>query len=445
MMNAKGILRKNEKGATAVFVALVLTMLLGFAALGVDVNYLYGVRNELHNAADAGALAGASVLFNDDGTLNRDAARAEALRIATSNKTGNQAVVVDLVDVIVDDVVVDDDKKYVLQTGHWSFTTKIFTANPATTQTEWKERTFSELDGDTNFINAVRVQADRSDTPSFFAKILGPKFQSFAVGADAVAYIGFAGTLYPEELDQPIALCRAAITDSKGTYSCDVGRMISDGTDTGGWSDLDTDACKGGANNNAVTPLICADGNIHKVTFNQTMGLMNGALGGTFTDFYDCWKENTAQKNNWNMTLPVVECSGSDGMKIDPCLPLVGAVNVNVIWVMDKQDSKYEEAPREMSVLDKDGSLIDSWSNPDPDGFTRWKSFVDHFNLQDINAIMIDDPKTTDIDETGMIDYAKMYRIKSVYFLPDCTVRPPAGNAGGENFGILAKIPVLVE
>jgi Flp pilus assembly protein TadG len=50
------------QGATAVIVALCLTMLIGFAALAVDVGYLYATRNELQNTADAAALAGAGFL-----------------------------------------------------------------------------------------------------------------------------------------------------------------------------------------------------------------------------------------------------------------------------------------------------------------------------------------------------------------------------------------------
>ena len=42
--------------------AIGLLSLLGFAALAIDVGYLFVVRNELQNAADAAALAGAGHL-----------------------------------------------------------------------------------------------------------------------------------------------------------------------------------------------------------------------------------------------------------------------------------------------------------------------------------------------------------------------------------------------
>jgi hypothetical protein len=34
---------------------------------------------------------------------------------------------------------------------------------------------------------------------------------------------------------------------------------------------------------------------------------------------------------------------------------------------------------------------------------------------------------------------------KSIYFLPSCKAHEPRGNTGGENFGVLAEIPVLVD
>lgn len=50
-------LLSNKCGATAIIVALSLVVLLGFAALAIDIGYLYSARNELQNIADASALA----------------------------------------------------------------------------------------------------------------------------------------------------------------------------------------------------------------------------------------------------------------------------------------------------------------------------------------------------------------------------------------------------
>lgn len=51
-----------EGGAVAVLVAIALLIIMGFAALAIDIGYLKVARNELQTAADAAALAGARKL-----------------------------------------------------------------------------------------------------------------------------------------------------------------------------------------------------------------------------------------------------------------------------------------------------------------------------------------------------------------------------------------------
>ncbi|MBW6504419.1 hypothetical protein K0B90_09115 [bacterium] len=70
-------MKGNEKGQVLVLVALAIFALLGLAALGIDVGYMYSVRHELQRSADAGALAGASAIREfgrdcNDTTLNPD-------------------------------------------------------------------------------------------------------------------------------------------------------------------------------------------------------------------------------------------------------------------------------------------------------------------------------------------------------------------------------------
>lgn len=55
-------LRKEESGQSLVMVVLLLSVLLGFSALVVDVGLLYAEKAKLQNAADAAALAGAQAL-----------------------------------------------------------------------------------------------------------------------------------------------------------------------------------------------------------------------------------------------------------------------------------------------------------------------------------------------------------------------------------------------
>ncbi len=63
-----------------------LTVLIGFAAMAIDVGYMYAVQADLQKAADAAALAGASVLPDET------AAVAEALDYAAQNLPGQGPV-----------------------------------------------------------------------------------------------------------------------------------------------------------------------------------------------------------------------------------------------------------------------------------------------------------------------------------------------------------------
>ena len=55
-----------------VFIALAIMAILGFAALGIDVGFMYSVRHELQRSADAGALAGASRFIESSGEWSSD-------------------------------------------------------------------------------------------------------------------------------------------------------------------------------------------------------------------------------------------------------------------------------------------------------------------------------------------------------------------------------------
>ena len=58
---------ESERGSVAITVALSLTVLLGFAALVVDIGLNWATRTSAQTAADSAALAGASSLLSDGG------------------------------------------------------------------------------------------------------------------------------------------------------------------------------------------------------------------------------------------------------------------------------------------------------------------------------------------------------------------------------------------
>jgi Flp pilus assembly protein TadG len=409
-MKRKGMnLRANESGSVAVIVAIALPVFLAFAALAIDLSHLYVARNELQNAADAGALAGARFLYNDSGTSLNETANQRAYDAAVANNSEKLPV----------EVQWESGNEGDVQRGHWSFATRTFTPNASLAPVDLWNVSTEELDANANFINAVRVKTRREANPVtlFFARLFGK--ETTTLTAEAVAYIGFAGTLEPWEVDEPIAICEESIlVDNE--YQCNIGRMINSGqnissNETGGWTSFSQDdPCTGGTNATEVRSLVCGSGNPQQIVFGKDIATNGGDIQSAFNKLIQCWNSNTGKTKLWELTLPVVSCPGNN---ITTCQEVRGAVTLNVVWITDAgEDPSYSNAPTQMQ----------DWSSDSPDGQARWSSFVAHFKLQNVDG--------------SPAPYAK----KSIYFLPSCTPHDPKGVSGGENFGILAKIPVLV-
>jgi putative Flp pilus-assembly TadE/G-like protein len=92
--------RNLERGSTLFIVAASLTLLLGIAALAVDLASLYVARSESQRAADAAALAGAKVFVESgcvtsgDCSAQEGAAAARAAQIASQDLVEGQPVTV---------------------------------------------------------------------------------------------------------------------------------------------------------------------------------------------------------------------------------------------------------------------------------------------------------------------------------------------------------------
>jgi hypothetical protein len=122
---------------------------------------------------------------------------------------------------------------------------------------------------------------------------------------------------------------------------------------------------------------------------------------------------------------------------------LVGAVEVTIVHIT--QNPNYMDLPEHKNAYkDADGNkIIEAWdpplscsSDPEPDKCV-WYHFAAHYNLKgaDVNP---DAP-------AGYDPKIAAYQQKTIFFLPSCEDHIPQGVTGGENFGILAEIPVLVE
>jgi hypothetical protein len=454
LMKNKFLLLKfdDQKGVSAVIIAICLVVLIGFIALAIDVGHLMVARNELQNAADAGALAGAAELYTDNGQSVNTNANQVGYDTATANFSEQSPVEVNWTGGNIGDV----------QRGHWSFglgsLPRGFTPNDSTATVALWGVTTVELDENPNFINAVRVRARRQNIPiaSFFARIFG--HDSFEMVTDAVAYIGFAGTLKPATAHAPIAICEQALRENPGDpYECNEGRFINDAAggqdeETALWTSMDqgldnagnlvSDPCSGGTNASEVKKLVeCGAEAPHPMLWlNRDMTVNNGQMNSVFNEFYKCWEPNKSDFPS--LVLPVVDCVD------DPttCAPLVGAVEVTIVHIT--QNPNYMDLPEHKNPYtykDEGGNqaTIPAWdpppscsSDPEPDKCV-WYDFAAWYNLKgaDVNP---DAPP-------GYDPKIAAYQQKTIFFLPSCKDHIPQGVTGGENFGILAEIPVLVE
>ncbi len=181
----------NEKGATIVLVAILLVVIMGIAALAIDIGNLASTKGELQRLADGAALAGAGELgqLYLDPTETCEAAwvndiHTKASEVATQNVAAAKSISLQSSDVVL---------------GCWN-SDNVFTA-------------FGE--GDCNCSsspppNAVQVTAHRdseANTPvdTFFAGVLGP--DTVGLWADAVAAL--SGPSEAEGVPIPVGISKA--------------------------------------------------------------------------------------------------------------------------------------------------------------------------------------------------------------------------------------------
>ena len=81
---------KEKKGNVVILVAVSLAVVLGMAALSIDIGYIYTAKNQLQAAVDASALAGASGLI-----VNQAEATNRAIYYAGLNNCINDPVIID--------------------------------------------------------------------------------------------------------------------------------------------------------------------------------------------------------------------------------------------------------------------------------------------------------------------------------------------------------------
>lgn len=165
----KRIVLRNEHGAVAVLVAILMVAFILCIALVVDLGHLHNVKVQLQRAADAAALAGARQL---DGSSSQDSnATAVAKATAALNKVGNKTG-------LVGEGGWVDDTSVIVDLGTW---------NPDHTETSRYSSPVAS-----NTANAIKVTATLEVEHYFFFFTNGT-----TIVADAIAINTFQEQTIP--------------------------------------------------------------------------------------------------------------------------------------------------------------------------------------------------------------------------------------------------------
>ena len=217
---------KDQKGAVAIVVGLALFFfIVGFAALAIDVGYLYATRNELQNIADSAALAATGELgdqYYKGETIDIGEIKSAAVDAGSKNHAAEKlGIIIDLDDIEI---------------GNWDSAADppSFTAS-------------SVLTGDED---AVRVRARRQNDPrsadgpvgTFFAKIFG--FETANLQADATAALSGVGHVVTGGLPLPIGIGKVRFDDPDWCGEPIKFYPSNDIEACGGWHNFEDDKTK---------------------------------------------------------------------------------------------------------------------------------------------------------------------------------------------------------
>jgi hypothetical protein len=178
---------QEDDGAVAVIIALMLFVLLGFAAAAIDMSYANSTRTELQVTASAAALAGVQQIMDDDddGVDDTGQYRRGAVEYIYRNMVASRHGSVVQADCGTYDAgsktVSGDNECSDVKVGFWNPSTRIFTP--------WDDAAWDPL---TMVLDAVRVRAHRSQENAnplrlFLAPAVGLAEQDINVSATAWA------------------------------------------------------------------------------------------------------------------------------------------------------------------------------------------------------------------------------------------------------------------
>lgn len=310
------MLASSERGAVAVMVAVMLPVLIGFAAMSIDIGQALVARNELQDVADAGALAGARRL----GTIYQGLTPAQQVsyslanpapvisdvqNVASQNYGAGRAITVNVGDISI---------------GQWNSTNKTLTVTSANPDAV---RVTARLDGTTN-----------GPVSTFLANIWG--ITSVDVRATATAALTGTSTTNPGELQTPFGISQFRFNDPAYCNAPIKFYPTNDPTSCGGWHTFTTTPPNANTLRNQIDGMIP-----NPPTFTSpatqagvtSLDFIGGNIANALNNLYNLYvSKRDPVTHNWDALVPVYQ--SSDCSNPNSALPIIGYASVRITNVL---------------------------------------------------------------------------------------------------------------
>jgi len=324
----------NQQGVTAIIVAIMMVMFLGFAALAVDVGFTLVTRNQLQNVSDAASLAATRKLGSIYEPMSYTAQQSYicdpatiipvAQAVSIQNQAAGKNITVNDADVIIGQWKKDD------VTGKWDI-------NPTLNQPD-AVKVIARRD-----ISAMSLEGPIT---TFFAKIFG--INTLDVKADAIAALTGQSTAGEGGLKIPVGISKARF---ESPY-CD--REIhfyptNDPLSCGGWNTFTGDKYPPNAGVNGLPALLndLKDGKYEspETRAGETVfTFTGGTLASVFDEMkalFDANKISDATSPSgysWTATVAVYDSANCSNPNPGDTLKIVGFAEIKITEVLESPD-----------------------------------------------------------------------------------------------------------
>jgi Flp pilus assembly protein TadG len=282
----------DQSGSVAVITGIVIFVLLGCAAVALDIAHLVVVKSQLQKAADAGAMAGARGLWPQNlGTATNRNPSCTNAQVQAADALGKNQV----------DGTNLTSGETTIQVGTWNYASRQFTP------------------GCTSSVNAVQVSTSRNDITMFFAQILNINTENLS--ATSTAVMDCAGAVGQGCL--PIAVNKDYTAPGTQLFI----NFTPDPYDNGGWFADPPDRASATTFKDYIDNAACPP--LHIGDF---INLQNGNDTSVLQDLQNKLDQHPG---GWDTFFPVVDTD-----KFNQSQPITAFVPVKITAVADSGNSK---------------------------------------------------------------------------------------------------------